>query len=92
MEPASPEGVEAPQGGEGVVAGDEGGVLQQRLGGERARFIFNPGARFDLARRLHEGEDVMMGEVFTFVSGLYFRGKLAYAIHPWYGAVGTKLK
>jgi hypothetical protein len=50
------------------------------LGGERAAFIFNPAARFDLARRLHAGEAVMMGEVFTFVSGLYFRGKLSYAL------------
>jgi len=50
------------------------------LGGERAAFIFNPKARFDLAQRLHAGEDVMMGEVFTFVSGLYFRGKLSYAL------------
>lgn len=50
------------------------------LGGERARFIFNPKATFDLARRLHAGEGVMMGEVFTFVSGLYFRGKLSYGL------------
>jgi hypothetical protein len=50
------------------------------LGGQRARFIFNPEARFELARRLHAGEGVAMGEVFSFVSGLYFRGKLSYAL------------
>ena len=36
-------------------------------------------AQFALARRLREGEAVSLGEVFTFLSGLYFRGKLAYA-------------
>ena len=35
--------------------------------------------RFELARRLAAGESVPVGEAFTFLSGLYFRGKLAYA-------------
>jgi hypothetical protein len=35
-------------------------------------------ARFDLARRLRTGE-ATLGETFSFVSGLYFRGKMAYA-------------
>jgi hypothetical protein len=35
-------------------------------------------AEFELARRLRE-EGVSLGEIFSFVSGLYFRGKLAYA-------------
>jgi hypothetical protein len=35
-------------------------------------------ARFDLAGRLRAGE-ATLGEVFSFLSGLYFRGKLAYA-------------
>jgi hypothetical protein len=39
----------------------------------------NGGARFDLARRLRTGPGVALGEVFSFLSGLYFRGKLAYA-------------
>lgn len=47
-------------------------------GGERARLVFNPAARFDLAVRLRAG-GVPLGEVFAFLSGLYFRGKLAYA-------------
>jgi len=32
-----------------------------------------------LARRLRSSEGATIGEVFTFMSGLYFRGKLAYA-------------
>jgi hypothetical protein len=47
-------------------------------GGERARLLFNPRAKFDLACRLRT-ECVPLGEVFAFLSGLYFRGKLAYA-------------
>src|SRR2546425_12669755 len=47
-------------------------------GGERARLLFRPEAGFDLAVRLR-GEGVALGEAFAFMSGLYFRGKLAYA-------------
>ena len=39
----------------------------------------NPNAEFPLAKALREPEGVELGEVFTFLSGLYFRGKLAYA-------------
>lgn len=35
-------------------------------------------ATFDLAVRLRRREGVSIGEVFAFMSGLYFRGKLAY--------------
>ena len=38
----------------------------------------NPGAEFELAKRLRNDE-LTLGEVFSFLSGLYFRGKLAYA-------------
>jgi len=48
-------------------------------GGKRAQLILNPRAGFPLARRLHLGESVALGEIFTFLSGLYFRGKLTYA-------------
>jgi hypothetical protein len=47
--------------------------------GERADLLYNPAARFDLARRLRAPAGVPLGEVFSFLSGLYFRGKLAYA-------------
>ena len=36
-------------------------------------------AEFNLARRLRSRKRASLGEVFTFLSGLYFRGKLAYA-------------
>ena len=48
-------------------------------GGERARMILSESAQFDLARRLRSRERATLGEVFAFLSGLYFRGKLAYA-------------
>jgi hypothetical protein len=48
-------------------------------GGQRARMIMSERAQFDLARRLRSEQRPTLGEVFTFLSGLYFRGKLAYA-------------
>jgi hypothetical protein len=48
-------------------------------GGERARMLLSERARFDLAHRLRTSDGATLGEVFTFLSGLYFRGKLAYA-------------
>jgi len=36
-------------------------------------------ATFDVAVRLRAAEGAPLGEVFSFMSGLYFRGKLAYA-------------
>ena len=48
-------------------------------GGRRARLIVNPNAAFDLAVRLRSDAGAPLGEVFSFLSGLYFRGKLAYA-------------
>jgi hypothetical protein len=50
-------------------------------GGERARLLFNPEARFELAVRLRGTEGATLAETFTFLSGLYFRGKIAYALH-----------
>jgi hypothetical protein len=47
-------------------------------GGERAQLILSGRARFDLAQRLRI-EGAPLGDVFAFLSGLYFRGKLAYA-------------
>lgn len=41
--------------------------------------LLSPRATFDLAVRLREGESAPIGDVFQFLSGLYFRGKLAYA-------------
>ena len=41
--------------------------------------IMSERAEFDLARRLRSDDLPTLGEVFSFLSGLYFRGKLAYA-------------
>jgi hypothetical protein len=41
--------------------------------------VMSPVAQFALARELRSAEGTSLGEVFSFVSGLYFRGKLAYA-------------
>ncbi len=47
--------------------------------GRRAGWLLNGTGTFDLARQLAAGRSAMLGEVFSFLSGLYFRGKLAYA-------------
>lgn len=63
------------------------------LGGRRAELLLGGRGRFALAARLREGEAVPIGEAFSFLSGLYFRGKLAYAtqfggpVGAWPGAV-----
>lgn len=46
--------------------------------GIRARMVGSENARFELAMRLRQ-HGAPLGEVFSFISGLYFRGKLAYA-------------
>jgi hypothetical protein len=46
--------------------------------GKRAAMLMNERAEFELARRLRS-EGAALGEVFSFLSGLYFRGKLAYS-------------
>lgn len=51
------------------------------LSGERARQLLAPGARFEAAHRLRSPEGVPLDEAFTFLSSLYFRGKIAYARH-----------
>jgi hypothetical protein len=50
-----------------------------RLDGERGRLLLNPAAKFPLARAVSEPPGARLGDVFSFLSGLYFRGKLAYA-------------
>jgi hypothetical protein len=47
-------------------------------GGKRAALLLGDRASFPLAARLRAGR-VTLGEAFSFLSGLYFRGKLAYA-------------
>jgi len=48
-------------------------------GGIRAKQVVSETAQFALAAQLRTPEGATLGEVFSFVSGLYFRGKLAYA-------------
>jgi hypothetical protein len=48
-------------------------------GGERARILLRPEAAFPLAVRLRTAPGAPIGEAYAFMSGLYFRGKLAYA-------------
>ncbi len=45
--------------------------------GERAKLLFRPEAKFELAQRLR-ATGISIGEAFSFMSSLYFRGKLAY--------------
>jgi hypothetical protein len=47
-------------------------------GGKRAAILLNERAGFPLAQRLRSA-GVSLGEAFSFLSGLYFRGKLTYA-------------
>ena len=49
-----------------------------RCDGRRARLLLSPRAEFELASRTRS-DGAPIGEVFSFLSGLYFRGKLAYA-------------
>src|SRR4026207_1669321 len=48
-------------------------------GGRRAQMLINEAAQFELAERLR-AKSASLGEIFTFLSGLYFRGKLAYSL------------
>jgi hypothetical protein len=48
--------------------------------GQRANLLTNPRTTFSLARRLRESPGAPLGDVFSFLSGLYFRGKLTYAL------------
>jgi hypothetical protein len=47
-------------------------------GGRRATILLRPGSSLAIARRLHD-HALTLGEAFTFMSGLYFRGKITYA-------------
>ena len=64
------------------------------LGGKRATLLLREEARFPLAVRLRGPEGVALGEAFSFLSGLYFRGKLAYATRfarPPAGVAGVQV-
>jgi hypothetical protein len=48
------------------------------LSGSRGKLLLRDSAKFELSQKLRSSQ-ATLGEVFSFVSGLYFRGKLAYA-------------
>lgn len=63
-------------------------------GGKRAEVLLRERAAFPLAVRLRSTTGVTLGEAFSFLSGLYFRGKLAYAerfARPPAGAQGVRV-
>ena len=49
--------------------------------GLRAQQLTSPRARFGAAERYRSPEGVTVAEAFTFMSSLYFRGKIGYARH-----------
>jgi len=49
------------------------------VNGTRGRRALASTATFEVARQLQSGEGVALGELFSFISQLYFRGKLTYA-------------
>ena len=50
-----------------------------RCDGERAKLLIDPNGKSQLAEQLREPSGVPIGDVFSFLSSLYFRGKLTYA-------------
>jgi hypothetical protein len=62
------------------MAGSQVFILSPaRCDGERAKLLLSGTASFALAVALRTSEGVPIGEVFSFLSSLYFRGKLTYA-------------
>jgi hypothetical protein len=62
-----------------------------KTNGKRASILMSERATFELAKRLRTEEGAPLGEIFSFLSGLYFRGKYAYSKHfgrPPRGIVG----
>ena len=59
--------------------------------GKRAGYLLNDASSSPVAQRLRSEAGASIGDVFTFMSALYFRGKLAYAAafarppHGWDG-------
>jgi hypothetical protein len=49
-----------------------------KAGGRRYSYLLREQADFELAKRLQQGA-ATIGEIYSFISGLYFRGKMAYA-------------
>jgi len=50
------------------------------VSGLRAKQLMSPRAKFEAAQMYRSGEGVPIGLAFAFMSALYFRGKIAYAL------------
>ena len=62
-----------------------------KVTGQRAQFLLNPRAQFALAVTFHR-EGLPLADVFTFASGLYFRGKITYARRFTEGIRGAEIR
>jgi hypothetical protein len=61
--------------------------------GVRAKMLFNDRSEFELALRIRQS-GAPLGEIYSFISGLYFRGKLTYAetfLNPPTGVAGIHI-
>lgn len=86
--------------GKAAVQGPQSGETQTvfllspaNLTGVRGKRLLQGSSRFELSLRLQSSQ-ATLGEVFSFVSGLYFRGKLAYAsqfARPPLGISGVRI-
>ena len=56
-------------------------ISPANLSGVRAKQLTSPNANFDAARLYRSEEGVPIAVAFAFMSALYFRGKIAYALH-----------
>jgi hypothetical protein len=66
----------------GILSGDVHRIFllsPAHCGGRRAKQALSPHATFALAAALRTAGGAPLGDLFSFVSGLYFRGKLTYA-------------
>lgn len=54
-------------------------ISPANLSGQRGQLLLGGQSPSALAQRLRSGEGAPLGEIFAFVSGLYFRGKASYA-------------
>src|SRR5206468_879030 len=60
------------------------------MNGLRARQLMSPNAKFEAARMYRTDEGVPIALAFAFMSALYFRGKITYALH-FGGVEGTRI-
>ena len=56
-------------------------ISPANLSGLRAKQLMSPRAKFDAALMYRSPEGVPIGLAFAFMSALYFRGKITYALH-----------